>query len=607
MRGGMNRGISLAAGIAIALCTTTAAAQNQGFALDRFEPSETGSDWFALESLDFRGEVRPAFGLVPEWAYKPLVIYDADGNEVSPIVEHQVFLHVGASLVFIDRLRLGVSFPMALTTIGEGGIVDGVEYRASEGFAPGDLRIGLDARIVGEFGDPAVFGAGIQVHAPTGSQDGFAGDGKVRLAGRLLLSGDASYFTYALRVGVNGRFQDEDYGGNPFGTELTYGAAAGLRLVDGALVIGPEFYGSSVVSDGSDGISASTATPLELIVGGHYALDNGLRFGLGAGPGLSRGLGAPIVRAMASIEWSMPYEEEAPPPPPADTDGDGILDPDDACPTVKGLASDDPAKNGCPDTDGDGIIDKDDACPTEPGVPDPDPAKNGCPPPPPDTDGDGITDKDDACPTVPGVPDADPKKNGCPPDTDGDGIYDKDDACPTEPGPASEDPKKHGCPLPKDTDGDGIMDPEDACPTVKGDPNPDPTKNGCPKAVVVGKIIKIMERVEFDTAKATIRPESNGVLTAVLDILKTNPDIELVSIEGHTDNVGGRQYNKNLSRARAASVVNWLVGKGIDRKRLASDGFGDTKPIDTNDTPEGRQNNRRVEFHIVKQKEPAQP
>ena len=571
--------IACTTALTLSLLGDQAAAQNQGFALDRFDPSEAGSDWFSAESLDFRGDVRPTFGLVPEWAYKPLVIYDADGNEQSAIVEHQVFVHLNASLVLIDRLRVGVSFPMALATIGDGGTVDGVSYQASEGVAAGDLRVGVDARIVGQYGDPAVLAAGVQVHAPTGSQDSFAGDGKARIAGRLMLAGDIGLFTYAVRAGVNGRFQDENFAGAPFGTELAYGAAAGVRLVDGALVLGPELSGSSVLADDGGGFSTSTGTPIELLLGGHYALDNGLRFGLGAGPGLTDGLGSPTVRVLGAIEWSMPYEEEVeppPPPPPADRDNDGIIDQNDACPDVAGIESDDPKKNGCP-------------------------------PPPADADGDGIVDADDACPNVAGVASDDPAKHGCPPDSDGDGIVDADDACVDEPGPRSDDPKKNGCPLPQDSDGDGILDPVDACPQVKGEANTDPKKNGCPKAQIIGKVIKIMERVEFDTGRATIRPESDPVLTAVLDIMKGHPEITLVNVEGHTDNAGPKALNLNLSKARAAAVVTWLTAKGIDKKRLASAGFGDTRPIGTNDTVEGRQANRRVEFHIADSKTEAAP
>jgi len=235
-----------------------------------------------------------------------------------------------------------------------------------------------------------------------------------------------------------------------------------------------------------------------------------------------------------------------------------------------------------------------------------DPAKNGCPPPS-DRDADGVLDEQDACPDVPGVATADPQTNGCPPpkDRDADGILDEQDACPDEPGIKTDDPKTNGCPPPKDRDGDGILDVDDACPDVAGVADPNPKKNGCPKAQVVGTEIKIMERVEFDTNKATIRAESDPVLNAVLSILKKYPGIKKISVEGHTDNRGGAGLNMQLSRRRAAAVVEWLTSRGIDEGRLSSKGWGQAKPIDTNDTAEGRQNNRRVEFHILERDDQA--
>ena len=77
-------------------------------------------------------------------------------------------------------------------------------------------------------------------------------------------------------------------------------------------------------------------------------------------------------------------------------------------------------------------------------------------------------------------------------------------------------------------------------------------------------------------------------------------------MQGHTDDRGTRGYNKRLSRKRAAAVVDWLVEHGIEADRLEASGFGPDKPIDTNDTAEGRQNNRRVEFHIVERDQPAE-
>lgn len=111
--------------------------------------------------------------------------------------------------------------------------------------------------------------------------------------------------------------------------------------------------------------------------------------------------------------------------------------------------------------------------------------------------------------------------------------------------------------------------------------------------------IKILDQVRFKTGSADILPESDVILGAVQKVLDAHPEITKVSIEGHTDNRGGAAYNKGLSERRAASVVKWLVGHGIDKARLTSAGFGQSRPIDSNATDEGRQNNRRVEFHIL--------
>ena len=95
-----------------------------------------------------------------------------------------------------------------------------------------------------------------------------------------------------------------------------------------------------------------------------------------------------------------------------------------------------------------------------------------------------------------------------------------------------------------------------------------------------------------------ILPESDPILLAVQEIVDKHPEITRVSVEGHTDNKGSRALNMRLSAARSAAVVTWLVKHGVDSKRLESHGFGPDRPIDTNETDEGRQNNRRVEFHI---------
>ena len=239
-----------------------------------------------------------------------------------------------------------------------------------------------------------------------------------------------------------------------------------------------------------------------------------------------------------------------PPKPPPDTDGDGIIDSLDKCPTVKGLA-------------------KYDGCPI------------------PDTDKDGINDEEDKCPTVPGLA----RYQGCPiPDTDGDGINDEEDKCPTVPGVA----RYQGCPVP-DTDGDGVNDEEDKCVTIPG-----PKENfGCPiiPEEVKKRVDLAAKNILFVTGSAKLQKSSFKGLDDVVKIMSENPGMSL-AIDGHTDYVGKEDYNQTLSDNRAASVKTYLVSKGIDESRITATGHGELKPIADNKTAAGRQKNRRSEMTL---------
>jgi OmpA-OmpF porin, OOP family len=219
-------------------------------------------------------------------------------------------------------------------------------------------------------------------------------------------------------------------------------------------------------------------------------------------------------------------------------------------------------------------------------------------PPPPDRDGDGVLDREDACPDVPGIRTGDPHTNGCPPppDRDKDGILDSEDACPDVPGTKTDNPKTNGC---ADKDGDSIFDPEDACPFQAGPRDPDPTKNGCPVARVEKGQIRITQPVKFKLNSSVILRESDYVLDAVKKILDEHAEIKKVRVEGHTDDQGTARYNMRLSKARARSVVKWLVTHGVDKKRLTAEGFGRERPLDPAKTEEARAMNRRVELHIT--------
>jgi OOP family OmpA-OmpF porin len=139
-------------------------------------------------------------------------------------------------------------------------------------------------------------------------------------------------------------------------------------------------------------------------------------------------------------------------------------------------------------------------------------------------------------------------------------------------------------------------------PPPEPPPPPPPPPPPVPKRVEVTQDqIVIHEKIQFETNKAVIKPESFGLLDEITSAVRDTPQIKKLSIEGHTDSVGADKYNKKLSDQRAASVMKYLVEHGIDAGRLVSKGWGETKPIGDNKTPEGKEQNRRVEFVIVEQ------
>ncbi len=210
-----------------------------------------------------------------------------------------------------------------------------------------------------------------------------------------------------------------------------------------------------------------------------------------------------------------------------------------------------------------------------------------------DRDGDGIEDHEDQCPDVREDHDGFEDADGCPdPDNDKDGVPDVDDRCPDTPGLKEYE----GCP---DSDRDEIPDHEDACPEEYGVAK----KDGCPAddplAVYDGDKIDLRGAVNFDTAKATIKRESWSVLDTVARVLRENPQLKRVRIDGHTDSQGSAQLNRSLSKKRAQAVVQYLIEKGIARERFDSEGFGEDQPIADNKTALGRAKNRRVEFTVL--------
>ncbi len=210
-----------------------------------------------------------------------------------------------------------------------------------------------------------------------------------------------------------------------------------------------------------------------------------------------------------------------------------------------------------------------------------------------DSDGDGVTDDKDDCPNTPKGVDVD--ERGCPLDTDGDGVADIHDNCPNNtPREISRGVDANGCP--KDSDMDGVPDYKDSCP---GTPYGEPVDQyGC--ALSDNSRVEILSSditFAFDSYRLTAQGQSE--LTSIADQILGNFDkFVSVKLTGHTDSIGATRYNQTLSERRANAVKNFLVSRGIPTNRLTSEGRGESNPIASNATREGRAKNRRVEVFV---------
>ncbi len=249
------------------------------------------------------------------------------------------------------------------------------------------------------------------------------------------------------------------------------------------------------------------------------------------------------------------------------------------------------------DRDGDGIPDTIDRCPDIPEDFDNGNDSDGCPDF--DRDEDGVADDRDKCPDQKEDKDGFEDHDGCPEfDNDRDGLMDASDQCANEPEDFDGFQDLDGCPDP-DNDGDDIPDAQDQCPNKPGPA----ASGGCAdtyKHIMFREDrIELRQAIFFKQGTARLDKRSFGTLNEIARALKSNKRVR-VRIEGHTDSEGPNERNLKLSDDRAKAVRRYLVSRGIGAGRLEAVGYGEDRPIDENDTPEGRATNRRVEFHIIK-------
>ena len=551
---------------ALALLGFSSTALAQQFTLNRYRAAEKVDDGFAISRPNSQGHFRLGVALHLDYANDPLVLEGTQGaqsTELLQIVKNQLAGHLALSLGLWDR---------AVLTVGLNGnfVMDGPQTGAvtrpdgstvvlsADGATLGDATVGLRLRLLGD--NNSAFSVAVQ--GTLGLPTAKALDDEMQLAGEAGLWGHPELLlelrTSILRFTLNGGAfirSDQNVPTTSQTAELTFGAGVTVPMTFGKYDVDlhAEGFGYSSFDDFGDRESA----PFE-VLGGLKLYRGNWALGVASGVGIFRGVGSPDYRGVLLLGWQKRGHAGGP----GDSDGDGILDADDDCPEKPEDKDSFKDEDGCPDIDNDedNVLDVDDGAPLQP------------------EDVDGFEDED-------GVPD---------PDNDQDGVMDDADKCPNEAGVV----ENRGCPD-SDRDGDGVVDRLDNCPDEPGKK----ANQGCKKkqkVVIRDGSLEILDKVYFRTNKDVIRPKSFGLLTNVATVLKNHPEIEKVQVEGHTDARGKRNHNLDLSKRRAASVVRFLVNKGLDSGRLEAVGYGPDRPVVKNaSSKEQHAQNRRVEFKLI--------
>jgi hypothetical protein len=283
----------------------------QGYGVERLYLSAPGAGWFVMDALDLDGGLGGALSLTTSYARKPLGV--SVGGRSLAVVSDEALANIGGAISY-DRFRFYLGLTTPVVVRGQSGDLGGYAFTGPSldlGQNPdaiSDVRLGLDARIVGAPRGPFRLGASAQLYVPMGARSDWDTDETFRGMFRLLFAGDARWFTYAGHVGAHVRPLDEGATpGGPRGHELLFGLAVGARLPFGpastwSLVIGPEVFGATAFRT----FFAGSGTEVEGLLTARFEQDaaHGLaaRVKMGSGIGSSESFGAPDWRAVAAIE-----------------------------------------------------------------------------------------------------------------------------------------------------------------------------------------------------------------------------------------------------------------------------------------------------------------
>jgi outer membrane protein OmpA-like peptidoglycan-associated protein len=663
---------ALFAGLAVCALALPARAQ-QRFDPQFFHPTPAQRvNPAGMYSADVLPDGAFEIGVLAHYDSAPLVIRNADSDRIYSIVGQQASLHIMGGFGLFNLLDLTADLPIILYQSGDFiPPIPNFDVDASDAqVGVGDARLALKFQFftthTAQTPGGVALAAIVEGFFPIGDDSVFQGE-DWRVAPRLSFDGVLSDgHRITLSAGYTYR-QETQIAGLEVGPTFDWGAAVHFRSQYVHVI--PEFRGS-LVTTAED--LALEEIPMEANLTFRILPIEQLMIEAGGGMGLAQGFGAPEFRVMFGASWlQIPpgdrdrdgianpddqcpdepedrdeFEDENGCPDP-DNDQDQILDEPDECPNVAEDRDEHEDQDGCvdPDNDGDGILDTPDQCPNEREDADGFNDSDGCPEP--DNDEDGMIDSIDGCPIQAEDRDEFEDTDGCPePDNDNDGFLDGDDRCPNDPEDRNGVHDDDGCPE-RDTDGDRILDPEDQCvrepedydrfQDTDGCPDPDndadnildvndrcPNEpevvngvrddDGCPDQgaiTVTCRAIEIRDTIYFQTDQAVIQSRSFNLLSQIAAVMGARPDIRRISIEGHTDDRGGDAHNLDLSTRRAQAVRDHLVSAGIAAERLTSQGFGESRPIQSNRTGRGRAANRRVEFVILEQEgcrdQPAVP
>ncbi|MFT4703384.1 MAG: outer membrane protein OmpA-like peptidoglycan-associated protein [Bradymonadia bacterium] len=520
-------------------------------------------------------------GAAYQFVYRPIVTRDnGDDRTLWTIVEHRHQLDVSVAFGLWSRLEVGLVVPIILAQQGQ---LPGWRLDEVSGNGIGDVRLSLQGQLIRVEREQHAFALSVSLDTwlPTGDATAWTGEAGVHGLPSLVVGGRLSAIELSATVGLHVRqivrvqqlVSDDAFvfvlGGRYYERRTKW--SLDMEVTMESLLRTP-------TDDPIEG--AAPRRRGELV----FALHRGLgpvEFSIGAGTGLFERAPSPAIRTFLALAWRGENR--------SDGDRDGVALRHDDCPWEAEDFDGFEDEDGCReiDNDLDGVVDADDECPNA--AEDFDGFEDGDACPDDDNDGDNIADAADRCPDAAEDIDGYEDNDGCPEeDNDADLVADAVDLCPLEYASTES-----GCP----EGWDDMVDVEHMPASADAPQGVNPYRPSEGHAHLTDIAIELSAPVMFEFDTSTLEPASSAVLRDVLRVVFLHPELH-VRIEGHTDGSGTDDINQSLSQARAEAVMGWLVGRGIDERRLTAVGMGESEPIDDNRTSRGRAVNRRVELWL---------